>query len=116
MSVAYFGSSKLRWVYVQEILSQRAGSDRHMAIEVRDGSQSIMILGDCIGNHHVAFAKPEWNSGSDQDAEAAAKTRLALMDQLSHEKMRIIGFHLAGNGVGFVEKSQDGYVFTPEDT
>ena len=88
----------------------------HMAIEVRDGSQSIMILGDCIGNHHVAFAKPEWNSGSDQDAEAAAKTRLALMDQLSHEKMRIIGFHLAGNGVGFVEKSQDGYVFTPEDT
>ena len=88
----------------------------HMAVEIRDGSETVMILGDCIGNHHVAFAKPEWNSGSDQDEETAANTRVALMDQLSHEKMRIIGYHLVGNGVGYVEKSQDGYVFVPEDT
>jgi hypothetical protein len=87
-----------------------------MAVEIRDGSETVMILGDCIGNHHVAFAKPEWNSGSDQDEETAANTRVALMDQLAHEKMRIIGYHLVGNGVGYVEKSQDGYVFVPEDT
>ena len=87
----------------------------HMAMEINSGSESIMILGDCIGNHHVAFEKPEWNSGSDQDQEMAAKTRVSLMDQLSNEKMRVIGYHLPGNGVGFVEKVADGFVFVPED-
>jgi glyoxylase-like metal-dependent hydrolase (beta-lactamase superfamily II) len=87
----------------------------HMALEVRDGSDSVMILGDCIGNYHVAFEKPEWASGSDQDQDQAAKTRVSLLDQLASEKMRVIGFHLAGNGVGFVDKTADGYAFVPED-
>ncbi len=86
----------------------------HMAFEVRQGSEAVMILGDCIGNHHVAFEKPAWHSGSDQDQDMAAKTRVGLMDQLSQEKMRIIGFHLKGNGVGYVEKANDGYTFVAE--
>ncbi len=83
----------------------------HMSMEVRGGSDSVMILGDCIGNHHVAFARPGWNSGSDQDQALAAKTRVALMDQLAHDKTRIIGFHLPGDGTGHVEKSGDAYAF-----
>lgn len=86
----------------------------HMAIEVRQGAEAAMILGDCIGNHHVAFEKPEWHSGSDQDQELAARTRLQLMDQLAAEKTRIIGFHLPGNGTGFVDKTASGYAFVPE--
>ncbi len=86
----------------------------HMSFEVRQGSDSVMILGDCIGNDHIAFARPDWHSGSDQDLELAAKTRVALMDQLFHDKMRVIGFHLGGNGVGYVDKTADSYVFVPE--
>lgn len=86
----------------------------HMAMEVRNGSESVMILGDCIGNHHVAFEKPDWNSGSDQNQELAAQTRVRLLDQLAHEKMRVIGFHLLGNGIGYVDKTADGYAFVPE--
>ncbi|MFK7754555.1 MAG: MBL fold metallo-hydrolase [Sedimentitalea sp.] len=86
----------------------------HMAMEVRNGSESVMILGDCIGNHHVAFEKPDWHSGSDQDPEMAAKTRVSLMDQLAAEKTRIIGYHLLGDGVGFVDKTSTGYTFVPE--
>lgn len=86
----------------------------HMALEVRQGSESLMILGDCIGNDHIAFARPEWNSGSDQDQEKAAATRTALLDQLAHEKMRVIGYHLSGNGIGYVAKVSDHYVFVPE--
>lgn len=87
----------------------------HMAFEVRQGTESVMVLGDCIGNHHIAFAKPEWNSGSDQDPETAATTRVALMDQLAHEKTQVIGFHLAGNGIGYVDKMSDGYAFVTEE-
>lgn len=86
----------------------------HMAFEVRQGSNAMMILGDCIGNDHIAFARPAWLSGSDQDPEAAAQTRVALMDQLAHEKMRVIGFHLTGDGVGYIDKSPDGYAFVTE--
>lgn len=87
----------------------------HMAFEVRQGTEAAMILGDCIGNDHVSFARPEWPSGADQDQEQAAQTRVALMDQLSHEKTRVIGYHLTGNGVGYVDKSTDGYAFVPEE-
>jgi glyoxylase-like metal-dependent hydrolase (beta-lactamase superfamily II) len=83
----------------------------HMAFEVRQGSESVMILGDCIGNDHIAFARPEWRSGSDQDPDTAALTRTALLDQLAHEKTRIIGFHLGGGGIGYVDKRTDGYSF-----
>jgi len=70
-----------------------------------------MVLGDCIGNHHVAFEQPAWIAGSDQDGELGVKTRLALLDKLANEKTRIIGFHLADGGVGFVDKTASGYAF-----
>ena len=35
----------------------------HMSFEIRKGSESVMVLGDCIGNHHVAFEQPTWHSG-----------------------------------------------------
>jgi glyoxylase-like metal-dependent hydrolase (beta-lactamase superfamily II) len=86
----------------------------HMAFEVRNGSETVMILGDSIGNDHVAFARPQWRSGSDQDPDQAATTRTALLDQLAFEKTRIIGFHLGGDGTGYVEKGADGYTFVPQ--
>ena len=86
----------------------------HMAFQVTAGTESVMIVGDSIGNHHVAFEQPNWPSGSDQDQNQAAKTRVQLLDQLAHSKMQIIGYHLKGNGLGRVEKSGSGYQFVAE--
>lgn len=86
----------------------------HMALELRQGSQSVMVLGDCIGNHHVAFDRPDWPSGSDQDPVMAIQTRLALLEELAREKTRVIGFHLPAGGTGFVDKTANGYAFVPE--
>ncbi len=86
----------------------------HTAFEVRDGSTAIMIGGDAIVNHHVAMARPEWPSGSDQDPEAGAATRLRLLDQLVTDDIALMGFHLPGGGLGRVEKAGDGYRFVPE--
>jgi len=83
----------------------------HMSFEVRSGNTTVMILGDCIGNHHVAFEQPAWISGSDQDGELGMKTRLALLDQLASEKTQIIGFHLTDGGAGYVDKTASGYAF-----
>ncbi len=86
----------------------------HMAFEVRQGSQSALILGDAIGNHHVAFQRPHWPSGSDQDAETAIATRKMLFDRLISEKMALVGFHLPNGGMGHAEVDGDGFRFIGE--
>ena len=108
MQFFHDGEEIMSGVAVRATLGHTPG---HMSFEIRDGSDAAMILGDCIGNHHVAFENPEWISGSDQDGETAADTRLALLDQLALEKTRIIGYHLAGDGTGYVDKTASGYNF-----
>lgn len=86
----------------------------HMAYEIRNGSDACMVLGDCIGNHHLAFARPDWMSGSDQDPDTGIATRVKLLDQLAAEQMRIVGFHLPDGGLGRVERAGDAYRFVAE--
>ena len=83
----------------------------HMAFELRDGSQSAMVLGDAIGNHHVAFARPDWQSGADQDRDQAVQTRMRLLDRLTSEQMQLIGYHLPDGGMGRAERDGNSYRF-----
>ena len=76
----------------------------HMSFEVRQGSDAAMILGDAIANHHVAFARPEWPGGADQDGEMAVATRAMLFDRVVSEMIQIVGFHLPAGGIGRVER------------
>ncbi|SFR32354.1 MBL fold metallo-hydrolase [Litoreibacter janthinus] len=87
----------------------------HMAFEVRSGSNALLIGGDAIGNHHIAFARPDWASGSDQDPDLAAKTRARLLDKLVNEDIALLGFHLPDGGVGRVERKDSSYRFVAED-
>uniref|UniRef100_UPI0031588AE5 MBL fold metallo-hydrolase n=1 Tax=unclassified Phaeobacter TaxID=2621772 RepID=UPI0031588AE5 len=85
----------------------------HMSFELRSGSESVMVLGDAIGNHHVSFAEPSWHVGTDHDPQVAAATRVRLLDQLAQEQTRVIGYHLPDGGLGQVERSGDSYRFVP---
>jgi glyoxylase-like metal-dependent hydrolase (beta-lactamase superfamily II) len=86
----------------------------HMSFELRTANESVMVGGDAIGNHHVSFAEPGWPIGTDQDADAAAKTRVRLLDMLSHGHMRLIGYHLPQGGIGRVERQGDRFRFVSE--
>lgn len=86
-------------------------SPGHMAYQLGAGSDSAMVVGDALGNHHVAFERPDWASGADQDKDMAAATRLRLLDQLAAEQMHLIGFHLPGGGIGRAEKADGAYRF-----
>ncbi|WP_347312300.1 MBL fold metallo-hydrolase [Defluviimonas sp. SAOS-178_SWC] len=85
----------------------------HLAYEIA-GPTPVMVLGDCIGNHHVAFERPDWHTGSDQDMARAAETRVALFDRLVSENFVITGFHLPGGGIGRAEKAETGYRFVED--
>lgn len=86
----------------------------HMAFEIRQGTEAALVVGDAIGNGHLAFARPDWASGSDQDAETGIATRTRLLDQLATDQMAMVGFHLPGGGLGRVERNGDTYRFVAE--
>ncbi len=81
----------------------------HMSFLLDQGGASAFIVGDAIANHHVAFARPGWALGSDQDPVTAAATRVALMDRLATDQTPIVGFHLPEGGMGLIERDGDGY-------
>ncbi|MDR5651075.1 MBL fold metallo-hydrolase [Ruixingdingia sedimenti] len=83
----------------------------HMAFELRSDAGAAMVVGDAIGNHHIAFERPDWASPSDQDPPLAAATRVALMERLAAEGMPMIGYHLPGGGIGRVVKAGDAWRF-----
>lgn len=85
----------------------------HLAFEVRSGSESVMVVGDALGNHHIAFERPDWVTGSDQDGPMAAATRVGFLDQIASAQMALIGFHLPEGGIGRAERAGDGYRFVP---
>lgn len=74
-----------------------------------------MVVGDALGNHHVAFERPDWASGSDQDGTMAAATRTTLLDQIAADQMRLIGYHLPGGGIGRAERVDGAYRFVEEN-
>ena len=86
----------------------------HMAFEVRQGNAACMIVGDAIGNGHVAFAAPGLVAGADQDPETGIATRQALLDRLAVSQMPMIGYHLPDGGAGRVERADGAYRFTAE--
>ncbi len=81
----------------------------HVSFAIHSGSDYLMVIGDALTNHVVSFLKPDWPSGSDQDAERGVATRLSLLDRLVSDKAAITGFHLPNGGQGRVER--DGKVF-----
>jgi len=77
----------------------------HTSFAIHQGSNSVLVLGDALTHPIISFQKASWPSGSDQDPEAGKATRLSLLDRLTQDKMRILGFHLPHPGLGSVEKS-----------
>ncbi len=95
-----------------QAISTPGHTEGHVAFELRSGSESVLVLGDAIGNDHVSFANPLWELNSDQDRSAAAQTRVMLFDRLVNEQLLTVGFHLPNGGVGRVERlSGNGFRF-----
>ena len=88
----------------------------HMSFEVSASGQEVMILGDCVGNHHLAMARPEWPAAADEDPETGIATRVALLDELASREVLCVGFHMPAPGLGRVERRAAGaYAFIAED-
>ncbi|MCA8880833.1 MAG: MBL fold metallo-hydrolase [Rhodobacteraceae bacterium] len=79
----------------------------HVAYEL----DATLLVGDAIGNGHVAFDLPGALTASDQDPDLAADTRMRLFADLSGTGRGVIGFHLPDGGIGVIEAAGAGYRF-----
>ena len=79
----------------------------HMSFALDAGGQGLLVAGDALVNHHLAFERPDWHSGSDFDLEQGAQTRLRLLDRITADDLTILGFHLPEGGIGRAERLAD---------
>jgi glyoxylase-like metal-dependent hydrolase (beta-lactamase superfamily II) len=86
----------------------------HMSFRLSDGDNSVLVVGDAIGNAHLALARPQWVSPADQDAETGIATRLALLEELSSSQELMVGFHLTDGGIGRIGKEGDVFTFNAD--
>lgn len=72
----------------------------HMSYEIITPEGQLWVIGDAIGNGHIALERPEFESGSDQNPPLGAQTRSALLSRLAASGDAVIGYHLPGSGLG----------------
>ncbi|MDO5658076.1 MAG: MBL fold metallo-hydrolase [Paracoccus sp. (in: a-proteobacteria)] len=84
----------------------------HTSFLVRD---EIVVVGDAIGNAHIAFARPELFAGADQDPEQAAESRKILLAMLADKDLPMIGYHLPNGGIGRARRDGDAFVFDQDE-
>ncbi|MEQ9328151.1 MAG: MBL fold metallo-hydrolase [Rhodospirillales bacterium] len=82
----------------------------HVCFMIHRGD-GLLVVGDAIGNAVISFERPDWHAGSDHDVEQGAATRRRLLDRLTADRTRIVGFHLPYPGIGMVERSGAHYRF-----
>lgn len=83
----------------------------HMSFLVNDAA---LVVGDAIGNGHLALRKPEWPSGADQDTDMGIVTRTTLLAELADTGLLMVGFHLPKGGMGRIEAVDGAYRFVED--
>lgn len=84
----------------------------HVAFMIHGSTEPVLIAGDALTNA-ISFARPEIETGSDQDRAKGAETRVRMLDRLATDGARIVAFHLPHPGMGTAERSGAGYRFVP---
>ncbi|WP_249040993.1 MBL fold metallo-hydrolase [Marilutibacter maris] len=79
----------------------------HSGYLISSGQDSLLYVGDATHHSVISVQKPEWPNGFDGDAETAATSRSALVEQLASNGQRAYNVHGPFPGVGRIQK-QDG--------
>jgi glyoxylase-like metal-dependent hydrolase (beta-lactamase superfamily II) len=86
----------------------------HTSFVIASGQDRLLVQADVTSGVALVFVRnPDWFGGGDMDGPMAVATRRKLYDMLAAEKMRMTGYHLPFPAVGRIEKSSNGYSFTP---
>ncbi len=82
----------------------------HVSLELA-GGEGLIIGGDALTHPLISFQHPEWKPTADHVPDQAVTTRRKLLDRLTADRSKLIGFHLPYPGVGIVERKDGAYRF-----
>jgi glyoxylase-like metal-dependent hydrolase (beta-lactamase superfamily II) len=83
----------------------------HTAFMLSSGDQSLLCTIDSALNNVVNMAHPEWHIQFDADKVMAVETRKRLFGEAADKKMRVLAYHFAFPGTGYVVRDGEGFRF-----
>jgi len=95
------------------VLDTSGHTPGHVSIQIGNGNDAVVILGDALTHPTISFKHPDWRPAADQIPDRAVTTRKRLLARLAADKTRIIGYHLPTPGLGMVKKKETGYIYAP---
>jgi hypothetical protein len=64
-------------------------------------------------NEVVSFEHPDWPFGYDTIPDLAIVTRKRLLDRAVTDRTKLLGYYWAYPGVGYAERKEGAFLFTP---
>lgn len=81
----------------------------HMAFTFESEGEVLFVSADTFNHPLISLARPEWHLGFDVEKEQAAQTRRRVLEMLTAEKLRTLGYHMPWPGLGRVVREGAGF-------
>jgi len=86
----------------------------HMVIQVADGDDQLLILGDAISLPYIFVRHPEWHQIFDMDQDLAEQQRWKILRRAADENLRVVGAHFPFPAIGRIIADGDSFNYAPE--
>jgi glyoxylase-like metal-dependent hydrolase (beta-lactamase superfamily II) len=84
----------------------------HISLEMA-GGEGLIISADAATNEIASFQHPKSRFGYDTIPDLAIRNRARLIERAAFDQTKLLGYHWTYPGVGFAERTGDGYRYVP---
>jgi glyoxylase-like metal-dependent hydrolase (beta-lactamase superfamily II) len=85
----------------------------HMLIQVTDGDDQLLLLGDAISLPYIFVPHPEWHQIFDMNQNLAAEQRFSILQRAATESLRVVGSHFPFPAIGRIISDGDNFTYAP---
>ena len=86
----------------------------HSGYQIGSGADSVLYIGDSMHSYVISVRKPSWKVEFDQDQQAGAASRTALVKRVAASGQRVYAVHFPFPGIGKIVEQKGMYVWVPE--
>ncbi len=104
------GDSVVPGIEAVEAFGHSAG---HMAYHIESDGQAVLLWGDVTNHFVLSLQHPEWQVAYDDEPARATATRQRMLDMAATDRLLVLGHHMPFPSVGYVEKLNGIYRWTP---
>lgn len=87
----------------------------HSGYEIASGEERLLYIGDAMHSSILSVRHPDWVNAWDTDAEAAAGSRVGLLEMGADRSLMVYGVHFPYPGLGRFQREGGGFIWVPED-